>query len=300
MIKFIVALWFLFFAFAIMFADAAQNPFISGGNTKPTAEKTFTYPRMIQSALLKIAVMQKALRNKLTRFGRDIRQNSYGKSFWLFMLLSFAYGVIHALGPGHGKSIVCSYFLARPGKFLHGFFLGNMITFIHVGSAVIIVLIFYFVFQTSGITAVDDISNYLENVSYAFLILIGIFLTGRIIYDMKTGRLSNAELDKSVADKKSLIAVSLAAGAIPCPGAAIILLFTISLSILIPGLIAMIFIATGMGATTSFFAIVTIAAQKTVFRTTSKAKKGFTFCYATMAFMGSVTITVIGVLLLLG
>jgi len=296
----IVALSFLLFTFAITFADAAQNPFISGGDKKPKVRKIVKYPRVIQNALLKIAALQKTLRNKLTRFGRDIRQNPYGKSFWLFMLFSFAYGVIHALGPGHGKSIVCSYFLVRPGRFLHGLLLGNMITFIHVSSAIVIVLIFYFVFRTSGMTAFDNISTHLETVSYAFLALIGASLTGRIIYDIKIGRLSNTEQNKLLVDKKGLIAVSLAAGVIPCPGAAIILLFTISLHILITGLLAMFFIATGMGATTSFFAIVTIAAQKTVFRTTSKAKRVFMVCYATMAFMGSLTITAIGALLFYG
>jgi len=299
MSKLIIALTFFLFAFISgTFVAVAQNPFLFGGDKEPKVRKIAKRPQILQKAFRKITSLQKQLRVKLTQFGREIRKNPYGRSFWLFMLFSFAYGVIHALGPGHGKSIAFSYFLSRPGNLFQGLLLGNLLTFIHVFSAVVIVIILYFVLKTSGMTALENVKARLENMSYALLILIGVFLTCRIVYELKSNRFGNDGQPRPVADMKSLTAVSLVTGIIPCSGAAIILLFSISLQILIPGLLAMFFVAGGMGITTSLVAVLAIVIQKTVFRISSRAKRAFTIVYATMAFTGSLAIMVIGALLL--
>jgi len=101
----------------------------------------------IQTGLALIVSWQKALKEYLVQSSKTIRENPYGKSFWLFLGFSFAYGVIHALGPGHGKSIVVAYFLSRPGNYPQGILLGNTLTFVHVFSAVTVVLIFQFVLE---------------------------------------------------------------------------------------------------------------------------------------------------------
>lgn len=64
--------------------------------------------------------LQKELRAGIAAFARDIRENPFGRAFWLFLLAGFGYGVLHALGPGHGKSFICGYFLSRKGSLLQG------------------------------------------------------------------------------------------------------------------------------------------------------------------------------------
>lgn len=50
------------------------------------------------------------------------------------------FGIVHALMPGHGKSVLVSYHLGPPGKVFEGVFTGTILALTHVGLAVILVL----------------------------------------------------------------------------------------------------------------------------------------------------------------
>jgi nickel/cobalt transporter (NicO) family protein len=286
------------FVFCSHFAPAAQNPFAGSGKDQKM-QKTGEDASFFQPVLLLITKLQKELKKKLTDLGRDMRLNPYGHSFWLFLAFSFAYGMIHALGPGHGKSVVCFYFLSRPGSLLQGLFAGALIPFIHVSSAVAIILTVYFFLDLTKIATFEGVSANLQQLSYFLIMLIGLFLAARAIYELKSGKLPAKNDGPKIKDFKGLAIISLAAGLIPCPGAAIILIFAITLNILTPGLIAMLCLALGMSVTTTFFALLSIVSRKAVFRFTDKGQKAFSICYAFLAVTGSLTIAILGGLLLM-
>jgi len=308
----IIALVFLFCVLLGSPVLAAQNPFVSGGEEGQETEEEFTPrqeeqvaakekggPQLFQPVFSMLSVWQKKLRGQLTHVSRDIRENPWGRSFLLFLMLSFVYGVIHALGPGHGKSIVFSYFLSRPGRYIHGVLMGNVITFVHVFSAVVIVLGFYLALKTVGLSSFEDARGILEKISYALLMVLGLFLVLYKVRELKKGTVTNFQEHKTAeADFRQLTLVALATGLVPCPGAALILLFTITLDILIPGLIAMVCIALGMGVTTTLFALFSIASRNTIFRVTVKKQRIFAFSSAALSLLGACAITVIGSLLL--
>ena len=50
------------------------------------------------------------------------------------MVVAFALGAIHALSPGHGKTIVAAYLVGSRGTPRHAIFLGGMVTFTHTMS----------------------------------------------------------------------------------------------------------------------------------------------------------------------
>lgn len=280
----------------------AQNPFVSGKKDAEQPESPGRkYPRFLQPILAKITAWQRVIRQELTRFGKEIREHPYSVSFWLFLLFSFVYGVIHALGPGHGKSIVVSYFLSRPGKYLHGILMGNMLTIVHVSSAVVIVLLIRLVLDTTGVTSFEAASRNLENISYGLLIVLGLFLLAKGIYELQRGKY------KSLGDRpsgnfelKHLALMAFVTGLVPCPGAALILIYTITQQILFAGLMAMVCVAAGMGATTSLFALVAIASRNTLFRLTARRQKLFIISHAVLSISGALVIITIGTLLLLG
>jgi nickel/cobalt exporter len=59
-----------------------------------------------------------------------------GEDKWaLFFLLiaSFLYGVLHALGPGHGKALAFSYFSSQKSSYFQAFGLFHLATaFVHI------------------------------------------------------------------------------------------------------------------------------------------------------------------------
>src|SRR5215467_15350751 len=50
------------------------------------------------------------------------------------MAVAFGLGAIHALSPGHGKTIVAAYLVGSRGTAKHAVFLGGMVTFTHTVS----------------------------------------------------------------------------------------------------------------------------------------------------------------------
>jgi len=52
----------------------------------------------------------------------------------LGMAVAFGLGAMHALSPGHGKTIVAAYLVGSRGTFKHAIFLGGMVTFTHTIS----------------------------------------------------------------------------------------------------------------------------------------------------------------------
>src|SRR5215475_15923283 len=50
------------------------------------------------------------------------------------------FGLVHAVMPGHGKTVLVSYFLGRPAKITTGFAASVILVLAHVGSAVVLVL----------------------------------------------------------------------------------------------------------------------------------------------------------------
>ena len=284
-------------------APAARNPFISSeqGESPPPRRPLTGYPAFLQPLMQKVAVVQAAIKQQMVRLAKEIRQNPFSSQFWGFMLLSFAYGVVHALGPGHGKIYTCSYFLSRPGTLKKVLLFGNLTMFIHVLSGTVLILFGALVLKTSGAMTLENSGIILERFSYGLLVVVGLFIAGRIIRELRKGHghgHSHACPDQG--DMKSLIVTSLAVGMVPCPGAALILLFSLTLGILGAGLWAMLCIAAGMAITTSMFAMGAMGFRRTFLSLADGHDRVAGSLYAVISIGGALCITLLGAILLLG
>lgn len=256
------------------------------------AERPWLPVVLWRKLLVQSARLQKDLRSGMAAFARDIRENPMGRAFWLFLLAGFGYGVLHAIGPGHGKSFICGYFLSRKGSLLQGLAMGTGSMIAHVGSAALMVSVLHLALQRSGMADFDSQGALLQRGSYGLLMAMGALLTLKTLRDLFTGRLG--QHGHCHADAKGMTAVSLAAGLIPCPGSAVILIFAITLGIFWAGLAALFFVALGMGLTTSAFAVATILFRRAVERGVAGNGRLATACYATLSLAGSLAITLLG------
>ena len=94
-----------------------------------------------------------------------------------FMLaaLSFIYGVVHAIGPGHGKTIISSYVVANEETVRRGVIISFIAAGLQALTAVALVGVLAFVLNASGMQ-INAWSNQLEMVSYAMIALVGAWL----------------------------------------------------------------------------------------------------------------------------
>src|SRR5215813_10996862 len=56
------------------------------------------------------------------------------------MSIAALFGMVHALMPGHGKTVIVSYYFGRPARLLGSVGTSTILVLTHVGSAVILVL----------------------------------------------------------------------------------------------------------------------------------------------------------------
>jgi ABC-type nickel/cobalt efflux system permease component RcnA/ABC-type uncharacterized transport system substrate-binding protein len=260
----------------------------------------------IQRLMAEVRAVQKELNLRLNGFASAIKADPFGPALWTFLGLAFLYGVVHAVGPGHGKTVVCSYFLSNPGSFFSGALMGNAITFVHMLSAAVAVGVAYMLFS-SGMGGFQAASRALQPASYALLVLMGVFLTGKAVLDVSRGGLvaePACAIDHgALADAvniRRVLAVSCVTGLVPCPGAAVILAFSIGLNIFWAGMGALVLMAAGMGLTTTLFAWAAVAARGLTLRMSGRSATVFNRVYAGLSICGAASIAVFGAVLLAG
>jgi len=71
-------------------------------------------------------------------------------AFLIGLLVAFSYGVLHTLGPGHGKAVIVSYFVGEGGSLQRGLGMGIRIAVCHVFAAVVLAVVTAVVMQQVG------------------------------------------------------------------------------------------------------------------------------------------------------
>ncbi|MEX3010256.1 nickel/cobalt transporter [Hoeflea sp. TYP-13] len=100
------------------------------------------------------------------------------QKLWVLIGLSFAYGVFHAAGPGHGKAIISSYVIANEQTLRRGVVISFMAAFMQGAVAIVIVGVTYFALRGTGISMTET-THSLEIASYALIAGFGAWLLYR-------------------------------------------------------------------------------------------------------------------------
>ena len=115
--------------------------------------------------------MQRELANGVKRLKTE---NAFAAAVGL-AALSFLYGVVHAVGPGHGKTIISSYVVANEQTVRRGVIISFIAAALQAMTAVALVGVLAIVMNASGM-AIKSWTLQLESVSYALIALVGLWL----------------------------------------------------------------------------------------------------------------------------
>ena len=243
------------------------------------------------------------LKEKLKTTLNDIKNNNTTSSYIWLLLFSFLYGVLHAIGPGHGKSLVSSYFINQEKSYLKAFSISSFIGIVHTFSAFTLTFVVYYslgFIVNSTITNVEQIAT---KISATIIIIIALYLIYKKIQSKKESLRFNIKakpssiLLRNVTHENNLncgcgackttstdLGVIVAAGIIPCPGTVTIFLFTMSLGIYYVGFLSALFMSSGMSLIIFITAIISVKVRKSTAPNTPILKF---FEYASLGFIFS-------------
>ena len=129
---------FLLFSIAFFFVQAGTSPFSnSEGNEQ---RESISAPSMTSVIWFKFLRTQRDINQKITHYLNEVKKGDKPFIVWLVFGLAFLYGILHSIGPGHGKLIILSYFTAYEAKWPSAIMMGFQIAFIHGLSAIVLVL----------------------------------------------------------------------------------------------------------------------------------------------------------------
>ena len=109
-----------------------------------------------------------------------------GSAVWLLVGLSFAYGVFHAAGPGHGKAVMISYMFANERVLRRGLVLTGLAALLQGLVAIVLVAVLAVALHATG-QRMKESATVAEQVSYA-----GVALFGASLVWQKGRRLAEA------------------------------------------------------------------------------------------------------------
>lgn len=126
--------------------------------------------------LMWINLRQQEFYRALATAMKAMRQDN--SKLWVLIGLSFAYGIFHAAGPGHGKAVISSYMVANEVALRRGILLSFVSALLQGLTAVAVMAVAYFVLRGTTIS-MTDAAWFMEIMSFALVTLFGAWLLWR-------------------------------------------------------------------------------------------------------------------------
>ena len=205
-------------------------------------------------------------------------------TFILFALgVAAVLGAAHALQPGHGKTVVAAYLVGSRGTPRHALFLGATVTATHTAGVYVLGLVTLFLSQY---VVPDRLYPILEIVSGLLVVGIGVWLFGSRIFtalglhriehghdqhhhehdhdhehEHSHGGHVHSPLPLSSPTWRSLLALGVSGGLLPCPEALMVLLITVAAHRVLFGLLLIVAFSTGLAAVLVGFGMLLVFAR---------------------------------------
>lgn len=248
--------------------------------------------------LFKVGEWQRQFNLELSGSLRALQANST-QAGWTLILVSFLYGVFHAVGPGHGKFILSGYLSFEQTKLPQAIKITLLSAFVQGLVAVLVVTIVVGIFSLSR-HYFNLTLKWVERGSFLIMILFGIYwiyqafsawkkpnkrlkikqilqispensplapLFSKVnhVHSENCGcghrHLPSAHEMEQAKDWKSLAMLIFSIGLRPCSGAVLVLFLAYTLDLYLWGVFSAFAMAAGTGLTLSLFAVVVLFAR---------------------------------------
>ena len=176
------------------------------------------------------------------------------------LALAIFWGAAHALSPGHGKTIVSAYLVGSRGTPWHAALLGLITTATHTAG----------VFALGGITLLlsqwivpDTLYPWLDLSAGLMVVAVGsavLFGRTRHAHAHRHGH-EHHHHHHGESEKRSLLAVGISGGLLPCPSALVVLLAAISLHRVAFGMLLVFAFSLGLAVAITLVGLVAVLAK---------------------------------------
>jgi nickel/cobalt transporter (NicO) family protein len=266
-----------------------------------------------------VLATQQSFYERISSAISSLRAGPSWAAAWTLMLLSLGYGVFHAAGPGHGKTVISGWLLATEQQLRRGILVSFASALIQALSAILIVSTLLFLVKTVGSTA-RSVAAVLETASYGFIALLGFFLLWKAMGDIWPAKPALASAGRSnvhTADCRhdhmpspgdlsrnwslsKAMSVSFAVGIRPCTGAILVLLFANAVGIYWAGIAATFVMAIGTALTVSAIAITAVLSKTTALSMLAGKQVWLDWTVFALKLAGGLLITFLGATLFFG
>jgi len=244
---------------AVSFSTALNaNPFIGSesGTTRPAP------PPVYSSGPNVLMMLQFEFRDKIADELGMIREGVRGNTLFLFLGLCFLYGLFHAAGPGHRKTIVFSLFLSKKVKWFEPAAAGLLSAALHGGSSILIIGVLFSIQKAVlSISSAENVYAYTEGITFIFL---AVFSAGFIVYKIYStvrGKMPSHEDDKN----RSIYPLIIVTSIVPCPGATMLLLLALYTGVIGAGVLGIVSMSLGMSVVIALSGYIAYAGREGLF-----------------------------------
>jgi ABC-type nickel/cobalt efflux system permease component RcnA len=176
------------------------------------------------------------------------------------MAIAFAFGMLHALGPGHGKTVVAAYLVGERGTARHALFLGATVTLTHTSSVFALGLVTLY---ASQFILPERLFPWLTLASAVTVVALGGYLVMSRLAGLRARAGDEVAAGHGHAHDhghrhghehaaamswRQLVPLGVSGGLIPCPSALVVLLGAISLHRVELGLVLVLAFSLGLAA----------------------------------------------------
>lgn len=160
--------------------------------------------------------------------------------------LGMLFGAVHAMTPGHGKSVLASYLVGSRLAVLRGLSVAGVLAFVHVFSAVVLALVAAPL--VSSIFGVTGRAPALEGFSRGLLAVIGVWFIVRACRGHRHGHSDG-------------VLVGAVAGLVPCPLTLFVMFLAIGEGVPEAGMTFAVAMMLGVATTLCVVALLTVTAR---------------------------------------